>query len=224
MVLMVIEKTSIIQMDGIAKTCRELFLPTSQIPSTMNLSTKPANPQGKGAVAILDNLQHAKQQLVAPAKNIQQIGSELFTSLFVLNSQIRFKPSAGQTYWLYFKAEQYRLSLIGPEQWSPAQSGRYIGACQLQPDLTWTLALSAECAADRAFLQEIADRRQQLEQKLQHAETIDAVLPVYVETLPYYSRVLASALAYSLKQSMQKSGILGLNYQQAERLMSGPAE
>lgn len=190
----------------------------------MNLAIKPANPQGKGLVALLDSLQQAKQQLVAPAKNLQQISSDLFTSLFVLNSRIRFKPTAGQTYWLYCKDEQYRLSLIAPEQWPPAQSGRYIGACQLQSDLTWTLALSDDCAADPAFLQEIADRRRQLEQKLQQAETIDEALPVYLETLPYYSRVLASALAYSLKQSMQKSGISGLSYRQAERLLAGPAE
>jgi hypothetical protein len=46
-------------------------------------------------------------------------------------------------------------------------------------------------------------------------------MPVYLEALPYYSRVLASALAYSLKQSMQKSGILGLSFRQAEqRLLS----
>ncbi|WP_231914791.1 hypothetical protein [Methylomonas sp. DH-1] len=86
------------------------------------------------------------------------------------------------------------------------------------------MALSADCAADRAFLQEIADRRRQLEQKLQQAETIDDALPVYLETLPYYSRILASALAYSLKQSMQKSGISGLSYRQAERLLIGAAE
>ncbi|WFP48926.1 DUF2452 domain-containing protein [Methylomonas sp. EFPC3] len=185
---------------------------------------KSANPQGKGLVALLDSLQQAKQQLVVPAKNLQQISSDLFTSLFVLNSRIRFKPTAGQTYWLYFKDNQYRLSLIAPEQWPPAQSGRFIGACELQADLSWTLELSDACANDNAFLQEIADRRRQLEQQLQQAETIDAALPVYLETLPYYSRVLASALAYSLKQSMQKSGISGLSYRQAERLLAGPAE
>ncbi|AMK76416.1 MULTISPECIES: DUF2452 domain-containing protein [Methylomonas] len=183
----------------------------------MNLTIKPANPQGKGAVAILDSLLQAKKQLVAPAKNIRQISSDLFTSLFVLNSQIRFKPTAGQTYWLYFKDAQYRLSLIAPEQWPQTQSGRFIGACELQSDLTWTLDLSDDCASDRGFIQEIASRRRQLEEKLQQAEKIDDVLPVYLETLPYYSRVLASALAYSLKQSLQKSGISGLSFRQAEK-------
>ncbi|NOV31461.1 DUF2452 domain-containing protein [Methylomonas sp. ZR1] len=185
----------------------------------MNLTIKPANPQGKGAVAVLDSLQQAKKQLIAPAKNIQQISSDLFTSLFVLNSQIRFKPTTGQAYWLYFKDEQCRLSLIAPEQWLSSQSGRFIGTCELQPDLTWTLALSEACANDGAFIQEIADQRRQLEQTLQQAEKIDDVLPVYMETLPYYSRVLAATLAYSLKQSMQKSGILGLSFRQAEKLL-----
>lgn len=183
----------------------------------MSLMSKPANPQGKGSIAILETLQQAKTQLVASAKNIQQISSDLFTSLFVLNSQIRFKPTTGQVYWLYFKDGQYRLSLIAPQQWSPAQSGRFIGACELQSDLTWTLELSDACASDDAFIQEIANRRQQLEQELQQAEKIDDVMPVYLETLPYYSRVLAAALAYSLKQSMQKSGILGLSFRQAEQ-------
>lgn len=186
--------------------------------------SKPANPQGKGAVALLENLQQAKSRLIAPAKNLQQISSDLFTSLFVLNCQIRFKPSRGQVYWLYFKDDQYRLSLIAPEQWAPSLSGRFIGACELQSDLTWTLELSSDCANDRNFLQEIADRRRQLEYKMQQAEKIDDVLPVYLETLPYYSRVLASALAYSLQQSMQKSGISGLNFRQAERLLADQSE
>ncbi|OHX37488.1 hypothetical protein BJL95_05550 [Methylomonas sp. LWB] len=178
---------------------------------------KPANPQGKGNVAVLDSLQQARNQLVAPAKSLRQISSDLFTSLFVLNSHIRFKPTAKQTYWLYLKDGEYRLSLIAPAQWSPDRSGRFIGACELQADLTWTLELSADCTNDRAFLQTIAERRRQLEQALQQAEKIEDALPVYVETLPYYARVLASALAYSLKQSMQKSGILGLSFRQAEK-------
>jgi hypothetical protein len=180
----------------------------------MRLMVRPANPQGKGTVALLDSLQQAKKQLQVSAKNIQQISSELFTSLFILNSQIRFKPTLSQTYWLYLKDNQYRLSLIAPEQWLPAQYGRFIGACELQTDLTWTLALSDDCANDQAFIKQIAQQRLQLVEKLQRAEKIEDVLPVYVETLPFYSRVLASALAYSLKQSMQKGDISGLSFQQ----------
>lgn len=186
----------------------------------MNLMNKPANPQGKGVVALLDSLQQAKKHLQVAAKNIHQINSDLFTSLFILNSQIRFKPTASQTYWLYLKDNQYRLSLIGPEQWMPAQYGRFIGACEMQADLTWTLELSDDCANDQAFIQDIAYQRLQLEEKWQQAEKIEDLLPVYVETLPFYSRVLAFALAYSLKQSMQKEGISGLNFHQAKQLLT----
>ena len=186
--------------------------------------TKPANPQGKGCVALIDSLQQAKKHLQASAKNIQQISSDLFTSLFILNSQIRFKPTVKQTYWLYFKNNQYQLSLIAPEQWTPAQYGRFIGACEMQTDLTWTLELSDDCANDQAFILEIAQQRLQLEEKLQQAENIDDVLPVYVDSLPYYSRVLASALAYSLKQSMHKSGIHGLSFQQAKRVLTNDTD
>lgn len=190
----------------------------------MSEITKSPNPQGKGLVAVLDSLQQAKKQLQVSAKNIQQISNELFTSLFVLNSRIRFKPTTRQTYWLYFKNNQYQLSLIAPEQWLPTKSGRFIGACELQADLTWTLQLSDDCANDQAFIREVARQRLQLEEQLQQAEKIEAVLPVYVETLPYYSRVLAAALAYSLKLSMQKSGMEGLSFQQAKQLLINHAE
>ncbi|MGY6274992.1 DUF2452 domain-containing protein [Methylomonas sp. MgM2] len=186
----------------------------------MTLTIKPVNPQGKGLVAVLDSLQQAKTQLHAPAKNIRQISGELFTSLFILNSQIRFKPKLKQTYWLYLKNNQYRLSLIAPEQWTPTQYGRFIGACELQTDLTWTLELSRDCSNDRAFILEIARQRSRLEEKMQQAEKLDDVLPVYLESLSYYPRLLASALAYSLRQSMQKSGISGLSFQQAKKRLT----
>lgn len=186
--------------------------------------TKSANPQGKGTIALLESLQEAKGHLQVSAKNIQQISSELFTSLFILNSQIRFKPTMRQTYWLYLKECQYRLSLIAPDQWMPAQSGRFIGACELQSDLTWTLELSEDCANDRAFVQELAHQRRQLEEKWQQAVKIDDIMPFYVESLPFYSRVLASALAYSLKQSMQKEGICGLSFHQAKMRLPNPMD
>ena len=182
----------------------------------MNPSPKTPNPQGKGLVAVLDSLQQAKNQLQVSAKSLQQLSNELFTSLFVLNSQIRFKPTTNQTYWLYYKNSRYQLSLIPPELWTPTKYGRYIGACELQTDLTWTLALAADCAQDPTFMQQVSQQRQQLAEKMQQAAKIDDVLPVYVATLPYYSRVLAAALAYSLHRSMQKSGLAGLSYQQAQ--------
>lgn len=182
----------------------------------MNFVIKPANPQGKGLVPVLDSLQQTRKQLLVPAKNIQQISHELFTSLFILNSEIRFKPVCGRTYYLYHKNNHYRLSMIAPEQWSCSRFGRFIGACELQADLTWTLQLSEQCLQDQVIITEISRQREQFEQKMQQARQVDDMLPVYVGTLPFYSRVLASALAYSLAQSMQKSGIKGLSLSEAQ--------
>jgi hypothetical protein len=183
------------------------------------MTSKSPNPQGKGLVPVLESLMQTRKNLAAPAKDILQIANELFTSLFVLNSQIKFKPVVGRTYWLYRKDGIYGLSLIAPEQWSPSQYGQFIGASELQPDLTWTLELSGQCRGDLVLMAEITQQRERFDQKLNTAEHIDDLLPVYIATLPFYSRVLASALAHSLGQSMQKGGISGLSFDQARSKM-----
>lgn len=188
----------------------------------MNPAIKSTNPQGKGLVPLLESLLQTRKTLLTPAKDIRQIANELFTSLFVLNSQIKFKPVIGQTYWLYSKDATYKLSLIAPDQWSPLQYGRFIGACRLQTDLTWTLRLSDQSSNDQKLTAEIARQRECFDLKLKRAERIDDLLPVYVETLPFYSRVLASALAHSLRQSMLKGGICGLNFNQAQKSVLPP--
>jgi hypothetical protein len=183
------------------------------------MTSKSPNPQGKGLVPVLESLMQTRKNLAAPAKDILQIANELFTSLFVLNSQIKFKPVVGRTYWLYRKDGIYGLSLIAPEQWSPSQYGQFIGASELQPDLTWTLELSGQCRGDLVLMTEITQQRERFDEKLNTAEHIDDLLPVYIATLPFYSRVLASALAHSLGQSMQKGGISGLSFDQARSKM-----
>lgn len=183
------------------------------------MTSKSPNPQGKGLVPVLESLMQTRKNLAVPAKDILQIANELFTSLFVLNSQIKFKPVVGRTYWLYRKDGIYGLSLIAPEQWSPSHYGQFIGACELQPDLTWTLELSGQCRGDLALMAEITQQWERFDEKLNTAEHIDDLLPVYIATLPFYSRVLASALAHSLGQSMQKGGISGLSFDQARSKM-----
>lgn len=183
------------------------------------MTSKSPNPQGKGLVPVLESLMQTRKNLAVPAKDILQIANELFTSLFVLNSQIKFKPVVGRAYWLYRKDSIYGLSLIAPEEWSPSHYGQFIGACELQPDLTWTLELSEQCRGDLALMAEITLQWERFDQKLNTAEYIDDILPVYIATLPFYSRVLASALAHSLGQSMQKGGISRLNFDQARSKM-----
>ena len=177
------------------------------------------NPQGKGLVPVLDSLAESRARIAVPPKHINQITSELFTSLFVLHSKFQFKPVVGKSYWLYRRNKSFQLSMIGPQEWGGDGFGQYIGECILQKDVTWTLKLDDSAAKDDALMHLIAERRKEFERTLGSVDAVDSMLPVYLESLPFYQRVFASALASSLQTSMLKSGISGLDYQQAKRLL-----
>ena len=181
------------------------------------------NPQGKGLAPVLDSLTASRTQLSVPPKRVDQISSELFTSLFVLHSEFHFKPVPGKRYSLYRKQDGFRLSLIAPAEWGDSRFGQYIGECVLQPDLTWTLRFDACAAQDPRLLALIEAQRRAFEQRLAAAATLDTALPAFDASLPFYRRVFAAALAHSLGLSMRKSGILGLSYQQAQGLLPDPA-
>jgi len=178
------------------------------------------NPQGKGLVPVLECLAESRALISVVPKQINQISSELFTSLFVLHSHFQFKPVVGKQYWLYQRAKQFQLSLISPEEWGDKGFGLFVGECILQQDITWTLTLDNNAANDKALMSYIEARRDEFERALISAESVDAVLPFYLAGLPFYQRVYASALANSLKRSMQKSGIHGLSYVQAQKCIS----
>ena len=185
------------------------------------MTLKRPNPQGKGLVPVLDSLVQSRTTIPVPPKHIEQITSELFTSLFVLHSRFQFKPVVGKAYYLYRRTDnRFHLSLIAPQEWNGSGFGQYIGECVLQEDITWTLTLADDVAQDEALLSFIEERRRQFEDALRAADSVDEVLPVYVASLPFYQRVFASALANSLKLSMQKSGIQGLSYAQARGLLT----
>jgi hypothetical protein len=188
--------------------------------SNTETTAKNPNPQGKGLVPVLAALTEAAYQNVALPKQVEQIASELFTSMFVLESNFRFKPVPERSYWLYRdNSGHFKLSLLAPEQWSAAIFGQVIGHCVMHTDLTWTLELSDEAAGDAEFMAYIAERRQQFGQELQDAQSVDDLLPVFRQSLPFYQRVFASAMAGSLSRSMQLSGIAGLSYEQARGLL-----
>ncbi len=182
---------------------------------------KQPNPQGKGLAPVLDSLAQSRTMIAVPPKLIDQVTNELFTSLFVLHSKFHFKPVLGKNYWLYKRNDRFQLSLISPHEGGESFMGQYIGECILQDDITWTLTLDSRSAEDNELQQLIEEKRKEFEQSLLTADSIDEVLPVYLQSLPYYQRVFASALANSLKASMQKSGIQGLSYTQAKGLLKG---
>ena len=185
------------------------------------MSLKHPNPQGKGLVPVMDSLAASRARINVPAKHIDQISSELFTSLFVLHSRFQFKPVVAKKYYLYRRADNsFHLSMINPDEWGGTRFGQFIGECVLQPDISWTLTLDAGAAQDADLIKLIETRRRQFEEAMHEASSVDELLPVYLESLPFYQRLFASALANSLKDSMQKSGIQGLSYAQAKGLLN----
>lgn len=179
------------------------------------------NPQGKGHIPVLAALMESRSAVAAvPPKHIEQIAAELFTSLFVLESDFKFKPVPGRNYWLYEKRGRVWLSLIGPQEWNPSIYGRFIGECELQPDMTWTLKLSEDAAADADFMARVEERRRAFDDALHDARSVDDLLPHYKADVPFFQRACAFALARSLGVSMGKAGIRGLSFEQARGLLA----
>ena len=178
------------------------------------------NPQGKGAVIVLNALNDHKFSCEVPPKQITQVEMELFTSMFVLQSDIKFNPVVRRSYWLYQHNDGYKLSLIAPEEWTRPYRGAFIGECVLQDDRTWTLALSSSMANDQSFLKMIEERRKRFMSSLDSAETLEEGLPEYDTTFSFYAKVLSYSLGRSLKHSMRLSGIHQLSYKQARGLLN----
>lgn len=170
------------------------------------------NPQGKGVVPVLQHLTGVNHAVTISPKNIDQISNELFTSLFILESDFSFKPIVGKSYWLYRKENRFRLSLISPQEWNGSAFGQFIGECVLHEDITWSLNLDEEAGMDQNLLEQIEVKRRKFQEELEKAEQVETVLPVFKESLSFYQRVLAYALSRSLSASMKLSGINGLSY------------
>jgi hypothetical protein len=178
------------------------------------------NPQGKGLVPVLQGLQYQWQQPVLLPKQIDQVEMELFTSLFVLQSEFKFRPVPGKSYFMYEADNGYRLLLVAPHEWHKPYPGRYVGECVLQQDRTWTLLLDPALADDPTFMQRVEALRSKLAGALETADKIEDVLPAFEDSLGYYGRITAFILGKSLLASMQLSGINALDYKAAKGLLT----
>lgn len=182
------------------------------------------NPQGKGLVPILQGLERHRLDRLLPPKQIDQVQMELFTSMFVLKSDIRFSPVPDKSYFLYQVEGRYKLLMVGPNEWHTPYRGRYIGECVLHEDRTWSMALDPAMTNDKEFMAQITRDQEKLQQALENAESVEDVLPVFEEALGYNARILAYILGKSLGLSMDMSGIRNLSYNEARGLLGHQGE
>ena len=170
----------------------------------MTIDTKNPNPQGKGMVPVLRDLD-ALQALVPTEKSSVDFLRDYCISSMVLAAEFNFKPVPGKDYYLYARQDTWSLSLIAPNEWGESRREQFVGKCRLRADMTWemnTNQLNKDNSAINSAKRFIRDFIDTLGQQ----ESITSQLPFFIRELPYYQRMLATAMASSLQQSAAAQG------------------
>lgn len=165
---------------------------------------KPANPQGKGIVGVVDDLRNYAP-LAVRAKSNHQWLADYFTSTLVLGSKYGFKPVWYKDYYLYFKQQEWKLSLIEPQAWKRHDPGTFFATCNLNQDMSWSLELAEDWQQDSILLVEIQKLEKGFYDSLGRGKSLVENLPFFIQSLSYYQRLGANALAQSLKISLELS-------------------
>ena len=163
---------------------------------------KISNPQGKGVVSVVSDLR-AYTPISVQAKNSHQWLADYFTSTLVLGAKYGFKPVVGRDYYLYFKDQEWRLSLIEPQAWNSQDAGIFFAECELNKDMSWSLVLAPDWQEHGSIIKIINELEQKFFESLNDATPIVEKLPFFMQELSYYQRLGANALARSLKQSLR---------------------
>lgn len=158
------------------------------------------NPQGKGTVAVLADWQ-ATRPREAARKSPEVLLLDWFVSALVLSARFSFRPAIGQRYWLYCREGQWQLSLVGPSEWGARRPGTCLGACELRGDMTWSLTREAGHAQDEDLQEHLVALVTGFMTSLDSDSALAEQLPGYRRELPYYQRLLATALGRSLREA-----------------------
>lgn len=165
----------------------------------------PGNPEGKGLNGfLLDWYQSEPRGVVA--KPGRQVLAELFTSMLVLSANFKFRPAIGVATYLYWINDEWSLSLIAPHEWSDARRSAFAGQCELQRDMTWTIAPSDRLAESNPVSHAVGEFFDTFARTLDTELELEEILPFYVGRLPYYQRLYASALSRSVRAAVILGG------------------
>ncbi len=165
------------------------------------LSLRPGHPDGKGLNGFLLDWYMSEPRGVV-AKPQRQILAEFFTSMLVLTSSFKYKPAIGVSNYLYRVNDQWVLSLIAPDEWSEEHRRGFVGTCELQRDMTWTIAPSASLAENEAIVDALGRFYDGFAETMDTDLTLEEILPFYVGRMPYYQRLFASALSRSIRAAV----------------------
>ncbi len=166
------------------------------------------NPEGKGLNGFLRDWNESRPVGVV-AKAPRQILAEYFTSMLVLSAGFKFRPAVGVEYYLYWIDGAWSLSLIAPYEWSKKRRTAYAGACVLQDDMTWTIEPSDKLSEDNPVADAVGEHYDAFVEQLETDQTLEAILPNYLASLPYYPRLYAAAVSRSMRATVRLGNQLG---------------
>lgn len=156
------------------------------------------NLDGKGSNGFLLDW-HKSEPRGVVAKPRRQILSEFFTSMLVLSATFKYEPAVDVANYLYFDGTEWALSLVGPGEWSPDRHDRFVGKCVLQRDMTWTIDPSEKLREENELSEAVGRFYDAFAELFDVNRTIEEILPFYIEKMPYYQRLYASALSRSIR-------------------------
>ncbi|EAT11112.1 hypothetical protein HF888_04010 [Bermanella marisrubri] len=180
------------------------------------------NPQGKGLVSVLTHIGQMQPSHVI-AKTAKAWWADYFTSVLVLNAEFSFQPKQNQSYYLYLHGSRWKLSLIEPQDWGLKKDGIndnnhsriFFARCNLNSDMTWTLEPDANALEDQRIQQALNEFQRQFVADKNSEQDISNQLPFFIESLPFYRKLGATALAKSLQSSYEQTQHLNGGHGQA---------
>ncbi|MFN2287297.1 MAG: DUF2452 domain-containing protein [Chromatocurvus sp.] len=167
---------------------------------------KHGNPQGKGLVPSLQAWRDTCPAKAAP-RSAHTLLADYCASSLVLAARFDFSPVPGNSYHLYHCGYEWRLSLISPEEWGVRRPGVHVARCDLRDDMTWFLAAAGDLAAYPRVIQALEQHMEGFIDALDSDIPLVDNLPFHVAELPFYRRLFASALARSLRNTLEQGNL-----------------
>lgn len=85
-------------------------------------------------------LAQIKKQIDLLAEQAQAIQDRKALAQIIYAAKMSFKPEIGHIYHLYLnEAEEYVLSMIGPDEWSKPKFKDFVASVRLMADHTWEI-------------------------------------------------------------------------------------
>ena len=176
------------------------------------------NPEGKGLSGFLLDWYRTEPRGVV-VKPQRQVLAEFFTSMLILSARFKYKPAIDVPNYLYFVDDEWRLSLIAPQQWSERHRQGFVGTCLLHPDMTWTITPSEQVGEENEVTDAIARFYAAFAETLDSDLTLEEILPFYVRRMPYWQRLHASAMSRSLRGTVTLAGQRDIQCRQWQALL-----